>query len=553
MTAELFEKHEDLLKRAVAAVRSREFWNPYPESPRAYADGAPQAGEEAFADRLGKRFGIDQAAPVLSAGEENSPYGTDLGIGYPATPPPDLIRSATDAAAGWAGAAVEERIGVCLEILAELRNVSFEMAHAVMQTTGQPFLLAFQSGGSHALARGLEAVAQAYLAMRRMPRRTVKWEKPQGRRDPLQLEKRWLIRPRGIAVTLGSATSPNLNAYAGIFASLATGNSVIVKPDPTTILPLALLVETARRVLGEAGYSPDVVLLAVDQPGESTTEELITDPAVRIVDASGDPEVTEWAERNATQATVYTTKRAVNSVVLDAAKDLKGVIRELSVSLTMYSGQMATTPQNVFVPADGISAGEERASFDAIASGLASAVEDLLSDPQRAGDILGAIKVGDFEAGIAAAAAAGEVLLESRRVAHPNFAAARVVTPTIIRTDSSEREIFCQEFRGPVVFVVATSGTGESLELAGEAAAKSGSVTWLVYADDDVVIDRTIEAALHAGVSAVFNLPVGLYVNHPAPFSDYYVSGINPSGNTVQTDASFVSGRFSVVGISRST
>ena len=45
----------------------------------------------------------------------------------------------------------------------EARNaMSFEMANAVMHTTGQAFPMAFQAGGPHAQDRGLEAVAMAW-------------------------------------------------------------------------------------------------------------------------------------------------------------------------------------------------------------------------------------------------------------------------------------------------------------------------------------------------------------------------------------------------------
>ena len=135
-----------------------------------------------------------------------------------------------------------------MEILDRLGQNSFEMAHAVMQTTGQSFLMAFQAGGPHALDRGLEAVAYAHEAAVSLPKH-MQWEKPQGKRDPIVLNKTWRLRPAGIAVTIGVSTFPTWNGYPGIFASLATGNPVIIKPHPATIMPLALFVETARGVL----------------------------------------------------------------------------------------------------------------------------------------------------------------------------------------------------------------------------------------------------------------------------------------------------------------
>lgn len=95
--------------------------------------------------------------------------------------------------------------------------------------------MAFQAGGPHAQDRGLEAVAVAYDEMIRTPR-TATWEKPQGRSAPIVLEKHWRVISRGIGLVIGCQTFPTWNSYPGLFADLATGNTVIVKPHPNAIL-----------------------------------------------------------------------------------------------------------------------------------------------------------------------------------------------------------------------------------------------------------------------------------------------------------------------------
>ena len=55
----------------------------------------------------------------------------------------------------------------------------------------------------------------------------------------------------GVGLVIGCNTFPTWNAYPGIFASLATGNPVVVKPHPQAVLPLAITVEVAREVLAE--------------------------------------------------------------------------------------------------------------------------------------------------------------------------------------------------------------------------------------------------------------------------------------------------------------
>src|SRR3546814_14172375 len=100
-------------------------------------------------------------------------------------------------------------------------------------------MMAFQAGGPHAQERGLEAVAYAWNEMSRIPGRA-SWEKPQGKHDPIRMEKTFTVVPRGVSVIIACSTFPTWNSYPGLFASLATGNTVIVKPHPSAILPLAI-------------------------------------------------------------------------------------------------------------------------------------------------------------------------------------------------------------------------------------------------------------------------------------------------------------------------
>src|SRR5690606_10743515 len=138
------------------------------------------------------------------------------------------------------------------------------------------------------------------------------WRKPQGKHDPLRMRKRFSVVPRGIAMNIGCSTFPTWNGYPGMFASLATGNPVIVKPHPAAILPLAITVQVAREVLEEAGFNPDVVQLAAHAANDDMAQRLALDPAVRIIDFTGSSVNGNWLEANARQAQVYTEKAGVN-------------------------------------------------------------------------------------------------------------------------------------------------------------------------------------------------------------------------------------------------
>ena len=102
---------------------------------------------------------------------------------------------------------------------------------------------------------------------------TAGWEKPAGKGDPLRMTKTFHVVPRGVALVIGCNTFPTWNSYPGLFASLVTGNPVIVKPHPRAMLPLAITVQFAREVLAEAGFDPNLVMLAAEAPGEKLASD----------------------------------------------------------------------------------------------------------------------------------------------------------------------------------------------------------------------------------------------------------------------------------------
>ena len=550
MSHTLFEKHQKTLNGALEAIRSRGFWSPYPEIPsgKIYGETAKEDGQKAFEGRLGRPFEIDQPSDGYTTKTETSPYGPELGITYPKPNLDELIPSVQKATAGWKNASVEARVGVCLEILDQLKAGSFEMANAIMHTTGQAFMMAFQAGGPHALDRGLEAVAYAYQEMTRCPREVI-WEKQVSKTGVVRLKKDFRIVPRGIAVLVGCSTFPTWNGYPGLFASLVTGNAVAVKPHPGAVLPLAMAVKTARTVLAANDFDPNLITLVPnDIDGDSTTKELVSRSEVGIIDYTGGTEFGDWIEANCRRARVFTEKAGVNSIVLDSVEDLKAVTGNIAFSLCLYSGQMCTAPQNIFIPKDGIRVGTETVSFDDAVKAVVGAVKWLLSDPNRAVDVLGAIQSDATIQRIdQASMSGGSVLHPSEPIAHEKYEGARIRSPLILQVDAKDRNLYMREVFGPIVYIVRTENTAQSIELAATAARERGAITSLLYSTDANVLREGQDALIDAGVPVSCNLTGPIFVNQAAAFSDFHVSGANPAGNATLCDAAFVADRFRMV------
>jgi phenylacetic acid degradation protein paaN len=545
----LFEKHRTTLESALDAIHARAYWSAYSEmpSPKAYGETAADDGKRSFEAHLGQRFALGQPGQRGWIGGERSPYGMPLSVEYPLCEIESLVAAGRQAMAGWQAIGAAGRVGICLEMLDRLNKQSFEIAHAVMMTTGQGWMMAFQAGGPHAQDRGLEAVAYAWREMSFVPAEAV-WEKPQGKNPPLLMKKHFEIVGRGVAVVIGCATFPTWNTYPGLFAALATGNAVIVKPHENAILPVAITVKTLRAVLAENGLDPNLVTLCVADSRE-TTQRLVTHPEVKSVDFTGGNAFGQWLLAHCKQAQVYAELAGVNVIVIDSTSDYKGMLKNLAFTLSLYSGQMCTTSQVLLLPAGGIETDVGRKFYDEVCADLAAAVRKFLEKPEVAHAVLGAIQSSETLQRIEEAASGryGQVILAPEKLVNPEFPAAEVRTPVLLACDAGEEDAYMTERFGPISFVVKVADTASAIALAERIVATHGALTASLYSTNDAVIDAMTQASWRAKVALSINLTDGVYVNQSAAFSDYHGTGANPAANACYTDAAFVANRFRVV------
>ena len=552
MTADLLSQHRERLDRAVEACASREYFSAFDESPspRVYGETAAAEGKEAYDAWLGKPFPLQTAGSSGTVSGERSPYGFELGVVYPRVPATDeavdtLLAASSAGMRAWREAGPEGRTGVCLEILDRLHGRIFELANAVQHTSGQAFVMAFQAGGAHALDRALEAIAYAWTEMTRTPATAV-WEKP-ARGEPLRMEKTFTVVPRGVALVIGCNTFPTWNSWPGLFASLVTGNAVVVKPHPAAVLPLAITVQACQEVLAEAGFDPNLVTLAAEDPADKLAAVLAVRPEVKLIDFTGGNAFGEWLEDNARQAIVFTEKAGVNTVVVDSTDSFKAMCQNLAFSFALYTGQMCTAPQNVYLPNSGISTDEGEKSPTEVGAGIGAALDKLLGDDARAVELLGGVVNPGVLERLEAAGSRGDVLVESRTVKHPTYSEATVRTPTIIGLSSADTEVYESECFGPVAYLISTSGTDESIDLFRDTVKRHGAMTASVYSTSGTVIDEVREAALDAGVALSENLLGAVFVNQSAAYSDFHGTGANPAATASYTDGAYVASRFRVV------
>ena len=332
---------------------------------------------------------------------------------------------------------------------------------------------------------------------------------------------------------------------------MATGNTVIIKPHPNAILPLAIFVKTLREVLAEEGQDPNVVLLAVDSLKNPIAKGLAMRDEVKLIDFTGSSDFGNWLEGNANQAKVYTEKSGVNNIIIDSTDDYLGMCKNIAFSLSLYSGQMCTTPQNIFTPKGGISTNLGPRSYLELAEDIGAAINNLLTDDNVAIDILGSVVNLDNINRLESASLLGDVELASRKIDHPKYEGARIHTPLLLKLDSKDTHVYSQELFGPISFIIGAKDTNESLGIVLELLKTKGAITLSGYSTDDKVLEAIKNIAVEGAVSLSVNLTGGLFVNQSAGFSDYHATGANPAANATLTDGAFIAGRFNIITVRR--
>ena len=541
MSEGLFQKHKQLLEEAMDALSTRQFFSPYPEHPKAYTEGLDAAGKEAFGRLLNENFQQLNQSSDQWIGEEVSPlWQTGIGVRYPTLSAEALVANSEMASASWKRLTVLERSGILIESLERVRARFFELAYATMHTSGQSFMMAFQASGPHAADRALEAIAMGVTELTRYPEQ-LSFSKPLGKFS-LEVEKSWKPIPKGVGLVIGCSTFPLWNSVPGLYANLICGNTTIVKPHPKAVLPMAIFMAELRKVLVENDVDANAVQLAVDTIAEPITTALAEHQSVKLIDYTGGNAYGDYIE--SLPKTVFTEKSGINSVIIDSVEDIKTVAQNIAFSVSLYSGQMCTAPQNVFIP-EKVQTANGTLGFDNVAEAIAEAVKGLISHPKMGAGTLGNIQNDQTYKRVIGKE--GKVLLAPQEVHNPDAENARILSPTIIATDASSEE-YREECFGPLIYLVKTENTIESVAIASILAESKGAITCLAFSTDKEAQTFITEKMNEAFVPASMNMTGAGFVNQHAAFSDFHVTGGNPAGNATFADSSFINRRFVWVG-----
>ncbi len=535
------------INQIIDANKKRIYNSFFAENPKQYSENLQADGLLAFQNKLNNNYDFIDSERIDYYGEEVSPFmQVGLGIQYSKSSKNDLIANSSKAFKQWKIISVEKRAEILINSLKRVEERFFELAYATMHTTGQSFMMSFQASGPHACDRALEVIATGVEQLSYYPKEIV-WTKNFGKFD-LNLNKNFKPIAKGVSLVIGCSTFPTWNTVPGLYASLTTGNSVIIKPHPKAVYPIAIFVDELKKEFAANNLDTNIVQVAIDSISNPITKELAEHDAVKLIDYTGGNFMGDYIE--GLGKTCFTEKSGINSVIIESCENADEVALNIAFSASLYSGQMCTAPQNIYIPEGGVLSAQGQISFDELCEKIANAVKGLMENPKANAGTLGAIqndatliRIEELKESLKS-----EILLNDIAVVNSEFENARIKSPTVMVFNEADKEQYLKEYFGPVIFIVKTKDANSSIALAKNSAAKHGAITCLAFATDK---DRMqlIENEMNEVFTPVsFNFKGAAFVNQHAAFSDLHVSGGNPSGNASFTNAEFINKRYIWIG-----
>lgn len=531
-----FEENELLLNAAVKANHDRGFYTPYPEFSKTYGETFLQEGQDDFEALKHTHFqGIGESNETVTLDETSVFNGDKLKVSYPLFTHEQLIENAQKAGKDWKKLSLEQRFGVLLQALKHLQSDFALLGTATHHLCGQSTEMAFQASGPHALDRALEALAMAYKELTQF-NTEVDWVKPVGK-GQIKVRKSYKALPKGIGVLIGCATFPVWNSIGGLFANLAVGAPTIAKPHQEVTLPMAIVVKAIRKAISEAHLDPNILQLFVPQQPEGVMP-LISSKYVKLIDFTGNPTFGNQLEVMPGK-TVFTEKTGVNSILLQEVKDMNAVVQNIAFAMSLYSGQMCTAPQNIYVPKTGVKVGDQLISAQEVAEQLQKAIHGLVTHP----------KIGPGTVGALRGEAGKQKVLDWANAHQKSITDLEGVTvEPMIQLAHQGDAAYQEECFGPMAFVIEANSWQDAIEEMADLAFDKGAISCGAYALDKSVQNKIEDAMEMACVGVSFNYVGYHWLNQSAAFSDFHVSGGNPAGNASFTNSDFIARRMVWIG-----
>lgn len=404
------------------------------------------------------------------------------------------VAAARRAFPAWAATSWSKRRDCLLLLAQRLEEEADHFARLLVKEQGKPLAEArFEIG---ATVQGIR-----YYASVELPAET-----RSHANGSYQIER----RPLGVVAAITPWNYPLILASNKFGPALLTGNTVILKPAPTTPLTSLELGRLACEIFPRGVFN----VIADDN---DLGPRLTSHPDIAKISFTG----STGTGKRVMQGAAETLKRVTlelggndPAIVLKDA-DVEGAAQGLAATAFLNAGQICAAPKRLYV-ADEI--------YDAFCERLVAAAKALKlgagdEDGVTLGPIQNSLQFDKVREIIEEAASQGRVLTGGHTANRPGF----FIEPTVIADLDDEARLVADEQFGPVVPVLRFSDEADAISRANAGPYGLGASIW----SRDIDRARALARELEAG-SVWINQHVAIYPD--IPFSGAKQSGVGTEG-----------------------
>jgi len=394
------------------------------------------------------------------------------------------VQAAHRAFPGWAALPWATRAALLGEVADAMEKRFDEFSTLLTSEQGKP------------LAEARFEIGAAIAALRVMPATELSDETIVDTDTDRIIEQR---SPLGVVAAITPWNFPMILLLVKTASALATGNTVVAKPAPTTPLTTLLFGEVAASIL-----PPGVLNVIADQ--NDLGGQLSGHPLIAKVSFTG----STGTGRKVMQAAAGTLKRLTLelggndvAILLDDV-DVVAVAPRIFAAATINAGQVCMAAKRIYAP---------RALYDALCGELARIAEQtVVDDGRNQGAQIGPLqnrqqyeKVLEL---IEDARARGEIIAGGAALDRPGY----FIAPTVVKGLPDDARLVKEEQFGPVIPVLAYDTLDEVIDRANDSEFGLAGSIWTGDIERGIAIARRIETGtvwINKHLDLRFDVPFG--------------------------------------------